>query len=385
MYLAGRCATWALRPAAERTGTPLFELLTAHWSAERRQRLLVLIGGALALVIAMVGLSSSNVVDVGYAVMEGATDIVHGVLPYGHVPGVFHGDTYPIGSYLLYAPVAALSPVATTFDNVDATLLVAVVAALAATWALLRALGPGGLRSVVAWLAFPPLLLTVSTGTTDVLLALIIVGAVLLWRRPTASTGLLAAGAWFKLFPVVLLPLWLARLRGWALTRALAATAAISATMVALLLALGGPHALTAMVHALGYQDSRVDPRSLWGQIGSVPLQQLAQAATVALIAGSAVRVRRDPVLAGDRARIAGLSAAILLGVQISAGYWVSLYLVWTFPLLALSLFAPTPDPPMSALRTELCGGRSSSPVRLDPLVFTAQFATWQAVGSALI
>ena len=55
----------------------------------------------------MVGVSSFDAVDVVYAVMEGATKLIHGVLPYGHMPpGIIHGDTYPILSYALYAPLA---------------------------------------------------------------------------------------------------------------------------------------------------------------------------------------------------------------------------------------------------------------------------------------
>ena len=45
-------------------------------------------------------------------VREGTSDnhlylLVHGTLPYGHMPGdVFHGDVYPLLSYAVYAPLA---------------------------------------------------------------------------------------------------------------------------------------------------------------------------------------------------------------------------------------------------------------------------------------
>ena len=97
----------------------------------------------------MVGVSSPNAVDVIYAVMEGATRLIHGVLPYGHMPGdVIHGDTYPVLSYALYAPLAALAPVRSTWDSVDLALAASVVAgALAAAWALFITVAGGRWRA----------------------------------------------------------------------------------------------------------------------------------------------------------------------------------------------------------------------------------------------
>ena len=175
----------------------------------------------LALVFVMVGVSSFDAVDVIYAVMEGATKIVHGVLPYGHMPpGIIHGDTYPILSYLLYAPLALVAPVNDLWGSVDGGLAVAAVAAMVAAWAVFRITAgarprasasrpadveEAGLRAALAWLAFPPLLIVVSTGTTDVVLAAMLPVAILLWRRPVACSGMLAFAGWFKLAPFALL------------------------------------------------------------------------------------------------------------------------------------------------------------------------------------
>ena len=96
----------------------------------------------LALVYVMVGVSSPDAVDVIYAVMEGATTLIHGVLPYGHLPpGIIHGDTYPILSYALYTPLALVAPVSSLWDSVDGGLAVAVLAALVAAWAVFRSVG----------------------------------------------------------------------------------------------------------------------------------------------------------------------------------------------------------------------------------------------------
>jgi hypothetical protein len=357
-YLLGRCAWVALGPAREPRSptTSLFELATPSLNPARRVRLLRILLLVVALIVTTVGVGSQDAVDVIYAVMEGATKLLHGVLPYGHLPGdVIHGDTYPILSYALYSPVAALAPVSSTWDSVDLALGVAVLAALASAEALLRAVGAGlpllrssrdpqrelaGLRGAIAWLAFPPLLITVSTGTTDVVLAAMLVFGVLLWRRPGISSGLVAAAAWFKLAPAALIPLWLAPLRGRRLAAAAGAVAAVSAAMVALLVWLGGIHGPAAMIHAISFQFSRASPQSVWSVLGIEGLQPLMQAGLVALVAGAAVRLRRDSALSADRARIAALAAAVMLGLELSADYWAFLYVIWVVPLIGLSVLA---------------------------------------------
>jgi hypothetical protein len=326
LYLGLRCAWVAFGPErAPPHAFSLFDRLTISWEHRQRVRVLRLLAVACGLALAMIGISSTGVVDVGWAVMEGATDILRGVLPYGHVAGILHGDTYPIGSYLLYTPAAWLSPVHDTWDGADASLFVAVAAALAGAAGLWRsarrhrpttrvvARDVGSLRMAIAWLTFPALLVTASTGSSDAVLATILLGVVLIWHRPAAAAALVAAGAWFKLVPLALLPL-------------------------VLLLALGGFGAIGVMGRAIGYQAARVSPQSVWALTGSVPLQQLVQAATAAIVAGAAIRLRRDPVLASDRTRLAAICAVVVIGLQLSASYWTYMYLVWALPGVMLSL-----------------------------------------------
>jgi len=356
-YLLVRCAIRALGPAREAAPSrPLLDILTPRMDPARRVRWL---RGALvvvALVYVMVGVSSPDAVDVIYAVMEGATRLIHGVLPYGHMPpGVIHGDTYPILSYALYTPLALVAPVTSEWNSVDGGLAVAVLAALVAAWAVFRTTaGPrrrhgsrraveveeAGLRAALAWLAFPSLLITVSTGTTDVVLAAMLAIAVLLWRRPTLCTGMLAAAGWFKLAPFALLPVSLAPLRGRRLVRALAAIALVSVPMLGLLFALGGLHGPADMLHSVSYQFTRGSEQSVWSALGIDGVQPLAQGCVLGLIAAAVVRLRLEPALAGERARMAALSAAVLIGLQLSADYWAFLYLAWIMPMAGVSLLA---------------------------------------------
>jgi hypothetical protein len=334
----------------------MLRALAPGWEIERRIRLLRWVLAALALVFVMVGVSSTAAVDVAYSVMEGATRLTHGVLPYGHMPGdVIHGDTYPLLSYVLYTPLAWIAPVRSVWDSVDVALGAAVVAALACASMLARARARlsvrrrsaeaqiEGLRAAIAWLAFPPLLIVASSGTTDVALGAMVLGAVILWRRPGASTGVLCAAAWFKAAPVALLPTWLAAQGRRGLVRAILAILVVSLPLLALLVAVGGASGPAQMVHAMSFQLARSSPQSFWSSLGIDSLQPVGEACLLGLLAGVAVRVRHDPWLAADRARLAALAAAILIALQLAASYWAFLYVSWVVPLLCLSMFAESP------------------------------------------
>ena len=379
VYLLARCALRAFGPAAERApSTPLLAALTPGVDCARRVRWLRRLLILLAVVFALVGVGSTDAVDVIYAVMEGATRLTHGVLPYGHMPlGVIHGDTYPILTYALYTPLALLSPVNSTWDSVVPGLGVAVLAALVAAWAVFRTAAgarrpagalrapeveEAGLRAAVAWLAFPSVLITVSTGTTDVVLAAMLAIAVLVWRRPALCTGMVTAAGWFKLAPFALLPVALAPLRGRPLARALAAIALVSAPMLALLLALGGPHGPAAMLHSISYQFTRGSEQSVWSALPIGGLQPLAQGCVLGLIAAAVVKLRLEPELARDRARMAGMVAAILIGLQLSADYWAFLYLAWLMPLVGVSLLADRGAAATEPAAARAALGRAATP-----------------------
>ena len=304
---------------------------------------------AVGLIYVMVAVGSPQPVDVVYAVMEGATRLLHGVLPYGHLPGdVVHGDTYPLLSYLAYVPLAAVAPVRSVWDSVDVALGVTALAALCSSgllWIASRAGGEvaeeEGVRLALSWLCFPPVLVAASSGTTDVVLAPMLIGAVLLWRRPAAAGALITAAGWFKLAPFALLPLCLAARRGRELVGGLLAAVAVSVPLIVLLVVLGGLDGPVRMLHAISFQFTRGTPQSAWAVLGLSAWQPVAQALALGVVAAGAVRLHR----ASDAspAQIAALSAAVLLALQLAANYWSFLYVVWFAPLLTLALFSATP------------------------------------------
>jgi hypothetical protein len=377
-YLLARCALMALGSAPRpHPATPLLDVLSAAWDVRRRVRLLRVLAFVLALVFVMVTVASQDPVDVTYAVMEGATKLIGGLLPYGHMPGdVIHGDTYPLLSYALYTPLAWISPVQSTWSSVDAALGASVAAVLGVFFMLFRSAAGvrlsgrwrrapeqelAGLRAALTWLTFPPLLAVASTGTTDVVLAGMLLLAVLLWRQPSRAAGLLAVGAWFKLAPLALLPVQLAPLRGRRLARALGAIVLVSIPMLALLIALGGSGGPAAMLHAMSYQLLRGSPQSLWSALGIEPIQAIAEAAALALIAGAAVRLHARPDWHRDTRRMAALAGAILIALQLAANYWAFLYLVWVVPLVSLSLLSD-PSPVVASVSADVAGRRLRAP-----------------------
>jgi hypothetical protein len=383
LWLTGRCAWTALGPAPARSAPsrPLLDVLTPTWTDAQRVRILRLAVGAAAACTVMVTVSAQTTVDVGQALMEGATLLVHGTLPYGHMPGdVFHGDVYPLLSYAVYAPLALVMPVHDGWDVANGALIVAALSAVAGAWLVARlarataapandegtggdpgelAAKAGGLRAALAWLTLPPLLVTVSTGTSDVLLGALLLAALVLVRRPLASASVVLLAGWFKVVPFALLPIWLARLRGRQLAVALALTAGTALVTIAALVALGGGGAPRRMLHAVAYQAERRTLHSPWTLLDIEWLQPLGQAAVLALIAGATVRVRREPALAGDPVRLAALAGAVLLGLQLTGNYWSYLYLAWVVPCAIVGLLADAP-----AVAHAQAGVRTLNPLR---------------------
>ena len=314
-----------------------------------REELVLAKIGQLLVVMAIMTLTSTGVVDVATANMEGATLLTHGILPYGHMPGdIVHGDTYGLPIYLIYTPLAWLWPVASDWDDATGSLVIATLAMLLSAAGIARALGGSARQSwpaIIALLAFPAAAMSTSSGTNDGVIAAALIWALAWWARPAASSALLAGAGVAKLAPLVLLPLWLARLRGAALVRALAACAAVGGATLLALVAFGGLHAPLDMTHAMAFQVSRRSMMSLWTTLGLQGLQPLAQALTLAVALGGAVLVWLDRDVARDPRRVAGLVTAVLAALQLQANHWAPLYLLWLAPPAMVALLGPLGAP----------------------------------------
>jgi hypothetical protein len=350
-YLAVRCLRVGFSGAAEEGGSvPLWDEVTAGWHPRGRLRALGALTAAAALVIALLTVPGGLVSDVAFASMAGATELTHGVLPYGNLPQneLVHGDTYPLLAYALYLPAALISPVESAWDNLDGSLWVALAMALAGAAAMFAAGrrgagrdgGAAGLRMALAWLCFPPVMIAASSGSNDIAAGAAVAAATALLTRPAWSALALTLAGWIKLAPFMALPVLVARARGADLLRALAAVALVGVAVLGWIVALGGPGGVWDMLDALSFQAERGSLLSPWSLIGWEPAQLVFQAGVLTLVAVAAVQVWRNRAIASDPRRVAGLAAGVLLAVQLAAGYWTYTYLVWVFPLIAVALLA---------------------------------------------
>lgn len=341
-YLVARGVQLAVRgprPGEDDAAPVLLERLAARATLAKLPRQLGLL---LLFITVLMTLTSAGVVDVAFANMEGATILLTGQLPYGHMPSdVIHGDTYGLPIYALYAPFAAIWPVHSDWDDAVGALVLGAGAAILCALGMARAAGGARWPAAIAVLALPASLMTFSSGTNDVLIAAALIWAFAWWSRPAASSALLALAGLAKVAPLVLLPLWLARLRGAALARAVAACAAAALIVLAGLIALGGLHGPGDMVHAMSFQLSRRSMMSIWTTLGIESLQPLMQGVAPAIALGGAVLVWLDRGVAADPRRIAGLVAATLGALQLAANHWAPLYLVWLAPPAMVALLGP--------------------------------------------
>jgi hypothetical protein len=310
----------------------------------RLGRLAALAAGA---VIVITSWTSTGATDVAQASIGGATRLLHGELPYGHLdPSLVHGDTYPLLAYVAYVPAALVWPWEDPFSSSDGALLTAALATLLAAWGVARSAAlvgtpQAGTRIGIAYLLLPPVAIGASTGGNDAVLAVALAWLLPLAARPVASGALLAAGAWIKVVPVLLIPPWLAREHPAGRTRVLAGLAAVTLACCAVLVAYDGIGAIGDMVDAMAFQLDRGVYASAWERAHVPWLQPAAQAAALGLTVLATAWLWLDRPLGRDPARLAALLAALLLAVQIAASNWAYTYLAWTVPLVAVALLAP--------------------------------------------
>ena len=278
--------------------------------------------------------ASSNVIDVGYAGVIGADRIAHGEAVYGNFPDDNeHGDTYGPVNYLAYLPFELVAPWRGEWDDLPAAHMAAFcfdLACLALLYLAGRRLRDHGVGVLLAylWLACPFTLLVVNSGANDALVGALVLGAFLLAGRPTARGAVLGAATLTKFAPLALAPLFARS------ARAAAGLLAVLAAGLGLVAILDGGLG-EFWSRAIVFQADRESPFSVWGWYDLGALQLVAQVAAAALaVAVAFVPRRRDAI------SVAALAAAVLIAVQLTAGHWFYLYVVWFLPLMLVASVA---------------------------------------------
>jgi hypothetical protein len=330
------------RPGGDRVRDPLRLAVTAGFLS---LAIVFLLGFRIGL-----NVTSSNVIDVGYAGTIGAHRIVAGDGIYGRFPKDNpHGDTYGPVNYLAYIPFEQAAPWNSGgWDDLPSAHIAAVAFDLLCVlglWLLGRRLrGPRlGLLLPYLWLAFPFTLVVSNSNANDSLVALLILVALLVAARPLARGGAVVAAGLTKFAPLALAPLFATfgppdgprRISG----RTVAGFALVAGLLLAPVVLLDGGLG-NFWERTLRFQADRESPFSVWGYWNLDVLQRIAQVAGAGLALAVAFFPRRR-----DLVGLAALAAAVLIALQMGVSHWFYLYLVWFLPPLLLAGLGEYGDP----------------------------------------
>src|ERR1700691_5411926 len=341
----------------------LLLLVPAPWLA---LGVVFLIGFRIAL-----NVTDSNVIDVGYAGVIGASKIVHDQALYGNWPqDNEHGDTYGPVTYESYVPFEQAFGWSGTWDDLPAAHAAAIVFDLLALGLIfllgLRIRGPTlGVVLAYAWVSYPFTLFALESNSNDTLVAVLILAALLVASSPPARGVFAALAGLAKFAPLALVPvlathgLFIGTQAAQELAadrhavdrrrRARVRARALAGFLLAFLLtvaivsipALTHDSLRTIFQRTLEYQAKRDSPFSVWGLYGGLHGVQIAtQVAALALALALAVLPRRPDVIG-----LAAACAAIVIAVQLGVEHWFYLYIPWFFSLVMIALLGARTEP----------------------------------------
>lgn len=293
-----------------------------------------------------VDLYGSNVIDVGYAGVTGAREIVEHRTPYGNMPSDNgNGDTYGPLNYIAYVPAVMVWNEPADFDwgtSLPAAYAVSIAADLACVLALVLVGWRWMSRRAAAllacgWLTYPYTAFALSSNVNDQLVGALLLLAFAALPRAWLRGGLVAVAAGVKFLPLLALPV-LAH-AGMRVRGRQAMLAAAAATVVLLACATfvasyddGWKRFLDATWR---FQYGRESPFSVWGLYGWRRAQQVAQVMLLVALAAAVLwpRVR-------DFRQVAAGMAAALIGGQLVLQHWFYLYIPWFAGLVLIVLVA---------------------------------------------
>jgi hypothetical protein len=392
LYLLGRLAWIGLRGRRTNRTRPVWPV----W---------VLAAATVFLLGFRIGLNVEapySVIDVGYSGVIGAHRIASGESPYGHFPvqgdlkacgpadsegeirnriqangrcesSNDRGDTYGPVSYLAYLPGFWLfgwdgtwpgNPLwSVHFTAIAFDLLGVLGMALVG-----RRFGGRQLAASLAfaWAAYPFTMYALNSNTNDAIPAVLLVFGFWLVTSASARGAAAALAGWTKFASLVVAPLWLTYRpprRSFVAGFALATVAAFSVLLLE-------PDVVEAVrvfaERSFLWQLGRESPFSVWGwgqyEAAGVPDLVVVQRVLEGLLAVAAVAVAFRP-RAKSPLRLAALTGALLVGLELVLTHWFYLYIPWFFPFAAFALLAGAPA--LRARREEDGERRGSEPREL--------------------
>src|SRR5712691_1796489 len=330
---------------------------------------------------------SSNVIDVGYSGVVGAERIVHGEMPYGHMPteddlrpcgpkdedgeirdrvqtngrcesANDRGDTYGPAAYEAYIPAYLAISWSGKWDSLRAAHATSIGFDIACLIGLalvgLRLGGPLlGATLAFSWAAYPFTQYASNSNTNDTILPAFLIWGFLLLTSSWARGIFSALAGWAKFAALLVVPLWATYPNGLRVSRRRLAAfgggfvLATAAAFSILLLEPNVGHAARVFWdRTVSWQISRDSPFSIWDwrqyHAKGLPDLHLVQRVLEALLVLAAVVFafvprRKSPL------QLAALTGVLLLGFELVLTHWFYLYIPWFFPFVAYATLAPAP------------------------------------------
>jgi hypothetical protein len=344
----------------------------------------LLAAGAVFLTGFRVGLNlrDSNVIDVGYSGVIGAERIVHGEMPYGHMPKEGNlkpcgpadaegetrervqtngrcesanerGDTYGPVAYEAYVPGWAIFGWSGKWDALPAAHATSVLFDLLALLGLAlvgRRFGGARLGAALpfAWAAYPFTQYVSSSNTNDSIMPVFLIFGFWLVTSAFARGAFVALAGWTKFAALLLVPLWASypearRFSGKAVFAGGFALATAAAFSILLLEPSPAHAARIFWDRTFGWQVGRDSPFSVWGwgqyHAAGIPDLGFLPPGAVGLLVVGAIACyfvpRRKTAL-----QLAALTGAVLIGFELTLTHWFYLYIPWFFPFVVFVVLA---------------------------------------------
>lgn len=267
------------------------------------------------------------------------------------------------------------------------------------------------------WTAYPYTAYALESNSNDTLVAALLVATLLVLARPAARGAMLALATFTKFAPVVLAPMlatykpqgprvlssgshaplalraapgdgtergegrnlplrslraggghgtptppaekrrWLTSLGPSAGAIAAFAWAFLVVSALVMLWPAIDPGLGTFWERTIGYQAGRDSPFSIWGQEPSLEPLRVAILVGVGVLAVALAFWPRRKTLV----QVAALSAALLIGVQLTAQHWFYLYIVWFYPLFLVAMASLKGEVRVSPARADTQSGRQTT------------------------
>jgi len=338
-YLLGRMLWIGLRHGAkaqEQARRPLALLVPVGWLAIA---VIFLVGFRVAL-----NVSNSNVIDVGYAGVIGADQVVDGDPIYGHFPADnASGDTYGPVVYDAYVPFEQALKWSGRWDELPAAHAAAITFDLLCVLLCFligrRIRGPDlGVLLAYAWTTYPFTLYALMANSNDALVAALVLAAVWAAGSPAGRGAFVALAGLTKFAPLALAPLFALHPRPRLRTLVGFALGFAAAVVLSFAPLLGNLDLRAFWDHTIAFQAQRGSPFSIWGlydpDVSWLNYAQRAVQVSAAVLALALAVVPRRRDLVG----LAACSAAILIALQLGVTHWFYLYIPWFCGLVMIAL-----------------------------------------------